>query len=77
MSEPTLIFNTYVRGKVPSPIIPQLLAQGLGWNEDALTDQYLEQLSEKVLDEVAQVKHLPTLAIQIQLCMHIDGRLED
>lgn len=40
----------------------QLLAQDLHWNEAVLINEYLEGLSEDVLDEVAQVEHPTTPA---------------
>uniref|UniRef100_A0A670J9K2 DUF4939 domain-containing protein n=1 Tax=Podarcis muralis TaxID=64176 RepID=A0A670J9K2_PODMU len=55
----------------------QLLAQDLSWNDSALRDQYLEGLSDEILDQLAMMDRPTTLDALIQRSLQIDDRLED
>uniref|UniRef100_A0A670IHI8 Gypsy retrotransposon integrase-like protein 1 n=1 Tax=Podarcis muralis TaxID=64176 RepID=A0A670IHI8_PODMU len=55
----------------------RLLAQDLTWNDSALRDQYLEGLSDEVLDQLATMERPTTLDTLIQRSLQIDDRLED
>uniref|UniRef100_A0A670JXT1 ribonuclease H n=1 Tax=Podarcis muralis TaxID=64176 RepID=A0A670JXT1_PODMU len=55
----------------------RLLAQDLSWNDSALRDQYLEGLSDEILDQLAMMDRPTTLDALIQRSLQIDDRLED
>uniref|UniRef100_A0A670K9R6 CCHC-type domain-containing protein n=1 Tax=Podarcis muralis TaxID=64176 RepID=A0A670K9R6_PODMU len=55
----------------------RLLAQDLTWNDSALRDQYLEGLSDEILDQLATMERPTTLDTLIQRSLQIDDRLED
>uniref|UniRef100_A0A670JY50 CCHC-type domain-containing protein n=1 Tax=Podarcis muralis TaxID=64176 RepID=A0A670JY50_PODMU len=55
----------------------RLLAQDLTWNDSALRDQYLEGLSDEILDQLATMERPTTLDTLIQQSLQIDDRLED
>uniref|UniRef100_A0A670IYC7 Retrotransposon gag domain-containing protein n=1 Tax=Podarcis muralis TaxID=64176 RepID=A0A670IYC7_PODMU len=55
----------------------RLLAQDLSWNDSALRDQYLEGLSDEILDQLAMMDRPTTLDALIQRSLQLDDRLED
>uniref|UniRef100_A0A670I8C3 DUF4939 domain-containing protein n=1 Tax=Podarcis muralis TaxID=64176 RepID=A0A670I8C3_PODMU len=55
----------------------RLLAQDLSWNDSTIQDQYLEGLSDEILDQLAMMDHPTTLDTLIQQRLQLDDRLED